>query len=126
MMDFAQRLSYLQKKKNIPKQELADKIGVSRMSYYRYESGERSPTADILIALADCFQVSIDYLVGRSDMPTNTPEFLSRFTAKNDEERELLRIFRAMMASNQQSLLDYAQYMKMKDQDEQKEKESIG
>ena len=38
------------------------------MGYYRYEQGERQPTLPVLIALADYFDVSLDYLVGRSDV----------------------------------------------------------
>ena len=44
-------------------------VGLSRVAYYRYEKGERDPAAPLLIALADYFDVSLDYLVGRSDNP---------------------------------------------------------
>ena len=64
-----ERLTHLQKEKHTLKKDIADAIGVSVMGYYRYERGDRQPTADVLIKLADFFNVSLDYLVGRSDNP---------------------------------------------------------
>ena len=55
--------------KNFLKKDIADAAGVSLMGYYRYEKGDRQPTADKIIALADFFNVSTDYLLGRTDNP---------------------------------------------------------
>lgn len=68
-MTFAERLTALQKRENVSKQEVYTAVGLSRVAYYRYEKGERQPTAPLLIALADYFGVSLDYLVGRTDNP---------------------------------------------------------
>ena len=50
--------------------QTADGIGVSEQAYQRYEYGKVVPSALVLIALADYFDVSLDYLVGRSDDPS--------------------------------------------------------
>lgn len=68
-MRFSDRLTNLQKERNLDKKDVFQSIGLSRTAYYRYENGEREPTASTLIALADYFNVSLDYLVGRSDNP---------------------------------------------------------
>ena len=68
-MTFAERLTALQQRKNITKQDVYTAVGLSRDAYYRYEKGEREPAAPLLIALADYFDVSLDYLVDRSDNP---------------------------------------------------------
>lgn len=70
MATFSERLQQLQQEQHLLKKDIADKVGISVMAYYRYETGERIPNATILIALADFFKVSLDYLVGRSDDPT--------------------------------------------------------
>lgn len=70
MATFSERLQQLQQEQNLLKKDIADKAGISVMAYYRYETGERIPNAVILIALANLFNVSLDYLVGRSDDPT--------------------------------------------------------
>jgi len=69
IMTFPERLMFLQQSRNLDKKDVFSSCGISRVSYYRYESGERLPTLDVLIALADYFGVSIDYLVGRTDNP---------------------------------------------------------
>lgn len=70
MFNFGAHLKELRKSKGITQKQLALGIGGSERGIQQYELGERKPTYDMLIALADYFDVSIDYLVGRSDDPT--------------------------------------------------------
>lgn len=69
MASLSDRLIFLQREKNVLKKDIANAAGVSIMGYYRYERGTRLPTSDTLIKLADFFNVSTDYLLGRSDNP---------------------------------------------------------
>jgi len=69
MSSLSERLIHLQFEKQKLKKDIAKAAGVSVMAYYRYENGERQPTADTLTKLADYFDVSADYLLGRSDNP---------------------------------------------------------
>ena len=62
---FAERLKELRLKTNTPQAQLADLLSVSIRAYQYYESGRRQPTIENLIALADFFDVSLDYLCGR-------------------------------------------------------------
>ena len=66
---FAKRLKELRKSRRIYQREMADYLGVTTRAYQFYESGGRYPDFQGLLALADYFDVSIDYLVGRSDVP---------------------------------------------------------
>ena len=59
----------LRKEKNLKQQEAAKLLELSITSYCRYERGEREPDAPVLWRMADLFEVSIDYLVGRTDTP---------------------------------------------------------
>ena len=68
-MDFPQRIIELKKDKKILQKDIAQAIGITVRNYQRYEKGEQQPTLPYLLALADYFNVSIDYLVGRSDDP---------------------------------------------------------
>jgi len=45
---------------------MAQKIGIIQTTYQRYESGERTPSYEILIRISDAFDVSVDYLLGKN------------------------------------------------------------
>ena len=65
---FAQRLSDLREKSGTTYPELSEEIGVSVRALKYYVTKQREPTLSVLIAIADFFDVSLDYLVGRSDV----------------------------------------------------------
>jgi transcriptional regulator with XRE-family HTH domain len=68
-MTFSERLIELRKARNLTQKQVYEGIGMSMLGYQRYEYGEREPSYQKLIALADYFDVSLDYLCGRSDNP---------------------------------------------------------
>lgn len=70
MPTFAERLRSLRKNSGITQIELAKIVHLSERALRNYESGEREPSMSQLIAIADFFNVSLDYLVGRTDDPT--------------------------------------------------------
>lgn len=63
------RLKELRKKKKITQLKLALDLNMNQNSVSRYENGEREADYASLIAFADYFNVSIDYLLGRTDNP---------------------------------------------------------
>ena len=63
------RLKELRKAKGISQLKLATDLNTNQNTISRYETGEREPGILELIKIADYFDVSIDYLVGRSDSP---------------------------------------------------------
>lgn len=65
MFDFENQLKALRKSKGITQKQLASAIGASERGIQQYELGERKPTYDMLIALANYFDVPLDYLTGR-------------------------------------------------------------
>ena len=66
---FASRLSILRKKSGLTQTQLGEAVGVSLHAISKMEKGERAASIEVLYSLADYFEVSIDYLVGRSDDP---------------------------------------------------------
>ena len=66
---FATRLLTLRKSKNVAQQTLAEHLGISFHQVSKMEKGQRGASLDVACALADYFDVSLDYLVGRSDDP---------------------------------------------------------
>ena len=68
-MNFSERIKQLRLERGMSQDAVGRIIGVKRYSVYGYEKGNNYPEAPGLIALADYFGVSIDYLVGRTDNP---------------------------------------------------------
>lgn len=67
------RLKEIRLLKGITQLKLAMDLNMNQNSISRYENGEREADYKTLIAFADYFHVSIDYLLGRTDCPeTNT------------------------------------------------------
>lgn len=67
MARFPERLRALRERSRMSRLVLSQLCGLSKNLIAMYERGEKTPSADNLIRLADFFDVSIDYLVGRKN-----------------------------------------------------------
>lgn len=67
MPTFSERIKELRLEHNLTQAQLGEIMGVKNFSIYSYEKGRACPEMKNLIILADYFDVSIDYLVGRTD-----------------------------------------------------------
>lgn len=67
MVPFADRLQESRKRKKLTQKEVAAHLGIAVRSYQNYEGGQRQPDFETLAALADYFEVTTDYLLGRTD-----------------------------------------------------------
>lgn len=64
---FRENLKELRKLYGYTQRQVAEKLGISQPSYIRYENGSSEPTLENLVKLADLFDVSADYLLGRKE-----------------------------------------------------------
>ena len=62
-MEFSERLMILRKQAGLSQEQLADRLGVTRQSVSKWESGTALPELVKLISLSEMFGVSLDYLV---------------------------------------------------------------
>ena len=69
MSALSQRLLELRTEHALSQAQIAEEVGVVVRAYQRYEYGQREPQLAVLIRMADFYGVSLDYLVGRSDVP---------------------------------------------------------
>lgn len=67
MTEFANRLNLLRKEKGVRAEDIAEFLNLKKRIVFSYERNEAKPSYDKLIRLADYFDVSLDYLVGRSE-----------------------------------------------------------
>ena len=67
MIKLPERLLNLRLERNLSQKSLVNQMGLALNPYVRYERGEREPTASVLVRIADFYNVTTDYLLGRSD-----------------------------------------------------------
>lgn len=65
-MDY-KRLKRFRRGKGFTQEEVAKLIGISRQAFSNYERGIRVPSVDVLVKLADVYEMSLDELVGRNN-----------------------------------------------------------
>lgn len=84
----ADRLKELRRELAISQRELAETLKLSPSTIAMYETGQREPDSKVLDQLADLFNVSLDYLVGRSDVrqpqPDSQPVDIDRILAEHN------------------------------------------
>ena len=68
------RLKDLREDHDYTQQQVAEKIGITQRKYSYIETGVQQLTADVLVALARFYKVSVDYLLGESDVTVRYPE----------------------------------------------------
>ena len=83
-MDIHQRIKRLRQEKNWTQAELAQKLGIRQKQISAYECGTTKPSTEVLIKLAEAFDVSLDYLAF---------EVQGKNTKIQVKDRELLRSF---------------------------------
>jgi transcriptional regulator with XRE-family HTH domain len=71
---FQNRLKELRKEKKLSQEDLGEVMNISGRTVSYFEAGERSPSPEILNKLADVFNVSVDYLLGRTSLRSNDAE----------------------------------------------------
>lgn len=102
----------LRLEKNLSQQTVANYLGITQQAYANYERGVREPDHETLTKLADFFEVSIDYLLGRTDdryqKPGEENIKFDEFTyAMYNESKELTE-------EDKQALLGMARLLKSK------------
>lgn len=66
-MTFAEKLKQLREREGLSQEKLSEKLNVSRQVVTKWENGTGTPKIENLKAIADCFHVTLDELLGRTD-----------------------------------------------------------
>ena len=94
--------------RKLTQKDVAQFLGVDRSTYNKYETGDSEPTFDTICRLADFFDVSVEYLMGRSPIKkAPTSEEVNALTPK---QREIIDMMERMTSQQQDELLRQAQY----------------
>lgn len=104
-----ENLKAARKKSGKTQKEVADSLGVGQSTYKNYECGLREPNGDTIVALANLFGVSTDYLLGRPDAkPPEEP--LDEFARKEhlkSLEKVFMKKYLALTEEQRDKVLDF-------------------
>ena len=101
---YGQRLEALRNDRGLAKKEMAQILGIHESTYGKYELGKREPDFEMISRLAQYFDVSTDYLLGRTDVPKLEPpknaktelppelswSFINGYKEIDDDDRAML------------------------------------
>lgn len=94
------RLKELRIQKKLNMRQVAHKLNIAYTTYFNYEKEKREPNSEMLILLADSFDVTVDYLIGRSE--TQTAHLVT-----NAEQEQLLADYNKLNTHGKKKILDY-------------------
>lgn len=100
------KLLELRKKQNLTQQDIAQMLNITQRTYSGYELGQTEPTIETLCKLADFYNTSIDYLVGRESSLINVAilthtqqEIIKRVQNMSDKEQEYTLLYLKMRSN---------------------------
>lgn len=86
--ELPQKLKQLRISHNYSQKEVAKKLGISPSIVSGYETGERTPSTEVLLALSYLYKCSTDYLLGKT---TKTPSIILDTDGLNQEQIQVLQ-----------------------------------
>ena len=99
-------IKLLRTRRGLSQQQLASVINVSQQSINKYENHDVEPNIDTLCAIAEFFNVSVDFLIGRTDIERKIEN--TSFCELNESEQQLISHWRTLSASDQKTVLELA------------------
>ena len=93
------RIKFLRENLKLSQEELAEKLNLSKGIISLYEQEKRKPSLEILIKLSEIFNVSIDYILGRTDLKNesipiaaSTKDNIDLSDVSNEDKEAIMRI----------------------------------
>jgi len=92
-LELKDRLKELRREKGVSVNELAEMLGRAESTFRTWEIGKSNPDVDALLALADYFNCTVDYLLGKSSMKIPEPDIqmICNYTGLSEKAVEVLR-----------------------------------
>lgn len=91
-MDFGDNMMLLRKKKKLSQSALGKMIGTSGDVIGRYERGDITPSIDVVSKIADALEVSVDYLIGKTNLllDKDAVDRLVRISELNEDNKDFI------------------------------------
>lgn len=111
-MKYGERLKRLREDKKISQQQLADKLNINRSTYARYELSQTQPDFDVLKSIADFYEVTIDYLLGRTSENSQKDYYIKKFAEEFPDIDLMFEDMKSFTAEDMRDLYDYVKFKK--------------
>ena len=112
-MTFGQILADLREERGIPQKELASQLNISISTVSNYENGIHCPDFNMLCRIADYFDVTTDYLLGRTRYPSPLGN-LNQTLTDNYTISDLINTTLSLSTRDVQALLEYVELLKFR------------
>jgi len=110
-MKLSEKLKELRKKIGLTQSDIASQIGISRVGYTQYELGKREPDYETLKIIAGIFNVTVDYLLGMTELP-NPQKLIIPDELKNVRVAFHRGEFEDLTQDEVDKLAEYARFVK--------------
>ncbi|HIR23807.1 MAG TPA: helix-turn-helix transcriptional regulator [Candidatus Scatosoma pullicola] len=109
-MSIGKKIRELRLEHNLLQRELAKEIHIAPNTLSQFETGQANPSYEVLSLIADFFQCSTDYLLGREDDFGNVVVQTEKPAPLPQDEQELLQIYQSLSPAYRSQVLEYARY----------------
>ena len=107
MITFAERLKELREKRGLLQKAVASDLNIGNTTLSNYEQNVSSPNPEMLIAIADYFDTTVDYLLGRTDNP-------DPIGFAGERDNRLLQSFNALSVADKALITEFAAVLSYK------------
>ena len=109
-MSIGKKIRELRLEHNLLQRELAKEIHIAPNTLSQFETGQANPSYEVLSLIADFFQCSTDYLLGREDDFGNVVVQTEKPAPLPQDEQEMLQIYQSLSPAHRSQVLEYARY----------------
>jgi transcriptional regulator with XRE-family HTH domain len=111
-MSFSEKLKKLRTEHNMTQKMLAERLNLARTTITGYETKNRQPSHEKLTAIADIFDVTVDYLI--DDREEGSSSHTSADSkCKNSIDMQLMKVCHGLSLTSQKDVLRYAQLLEL-------------
>ncbi|HIS32805.1 MAG TPA: helix-turn-helix transcriptional regulator [Candidatus Limivivens intestinipullorum] len=108
----AQHLKELREANRYTQDYVSSQLNIERPTYSNYEIGKRMPPLDLLVDIADFYQISLDSLVRPEVMDSSAASAEKQSSCLTGDEIQLLTLYRSLSDPDRKELLDFARFKK--------------
>ena len=110
MIDISEKIKELRIEKNLKQKDVAKALNIATNTLSQFENNKGRPSLEVLTGIADFFEVSIDYLVGREDDFGNVVVAGQTSDQLTQKEKRLLQAFSSLPELEQNKLISDAEF----------------